>query len=888
MYPERESPYWKAIVGENWPQIPPRAWRDLETSARDGADALDPAEADRARRSFDELVTSSAGLQPVKDDLLAHQGTTRGFVDALVAAADTFGHMANLVDRTRDRILNIVDDALRRIQRATAEAEADAQAEADSEDPDDDGAAEARKRRRIAEILARARAEVAEVAQEALDEVGPRGLPELAAIAAALGQPNPWRTRPTGRGGAGGTGAGRGRPGVGDRIAGQLPPGLRTLPRGMRLPDGTFVPDIPALRDLRDLLRQLVPGSPLSRLPGSDLLGPDGTDGLEHGDAGRPEDGPVTVSPTRGQPPPATEQAAGPEPGGAPETGPAAGYFDGGGHAASAPGPEAAVGATDSHAPAEQVDPGVSQTRSDPGTVAAASDEGFVDSDDETSTTAGYFGSERQRDEVSAPDRGADSGFPGDLLTGTSGFTAFGAAAASAPVFAPQQGPPAAAPPPGASAPPGAGAPPGSAQLPDPRAAESRGPAVPPRISSPAGGPAVGGSGVTAPGASAAAPGIPGKGQPPARPAGEPVAATGADTGDDKPAAGSGDLMRDAVGAAMLASAAPTFMLGKRVDGDLVLARSILASLLAASEAATLGAAWALSVMRYDGGLTAFVTSNDGRGWLPPAVFLPRELSTPWVWSVAEGPGWEGFADPARILAEFAVAWGRRTGARLSAMVSSGPFDENLARQLGDVALEGGVEPCPFMDFTTAAPGLADRLELVSAPPVLERVAAVPADRLGSRGLDFAYDAHGRLAGAGPNPFASLGTSELRNRILQTILRGGPVQAQWWEDLRDADTLLAASILPLQLDVSRVPLGELRSEAAAGRSAADASTLRRLVAERRCDELVLLMSGEPSRQRLRDIVYAHGQVSEFLGSVPTAPTAPPTPRRPTITAGPNG
>ncbi|MEV5652518.1 hypothetical protein AB0L57_30075 [Nocardia sp. NPDC052254] len=857
MYPERESPYWKTIVGENWPNIPPRAWRDLATRARDGADALDPAEADRARRAFDELVHSSAGLQPVKDDLLAHQGTTRGFVDALVAAADTFGHAAALVDRTRDRILNIVDGALRDIGRVNAEPD------------DEDGPTAAERRDRIMGILARARAEVDQVARAALGEVGPQGFPELAAIAAALGQPGPWRRRPTGAGGAGGPGTRPGRAGNRDRFGPQVPPGFRTLPHGLRLPPGTFVPGAPALQDLRDLFRNLLPGLPVSQLPGFDLLGPEAGGALEHGDPAMADAPAVAAPPVQGRPAPGQLT----EPGYAPQIG----QMDGGAPAT----PMAATDTADAPAAThEYARTSSSQDDSEHDPITASpSDDGLVGDRTETTTMAAHSGDERHHDDESGP----ESDLRTDLFPGAVGTTAFGAAAGAAAqsaMFMPQQLPPAAAPPAGASAPPG------SASPPDPRAApgfDSRAPVVAPRVSAPTGGPAVGGPGVSAPGVSVPPPAAAGKGEPPARPPGDPVAATGSDQN-----AGSGEMMRDAVGAAMFASAAPTFMLGKRVDGDLVLARSILASLLAASEAATVGAGWAVSVMRHDADLTAFVTSNDGRGWLPPEVFLPREMSTPWVWSVAEGPGWEGFADPARVLAEFAVAWGRRTGARLSALVSSDPFDEILAGQLGEVALEGGVEPCAHMDFATAAPGLADRLELVSAAPVLERVAAVAPDRLGSRGLDFAYDAHRRLAGAAANPFASLGTGELRDRILQTILRGGPVQAQWWEELRDADTLLSASMLPLHIDVSRVPLGELRADAPVGRSAGEAATLRRLVAERRCDELVLLLSGEPSRQRLRDIVYAHGQVSEYLASLPSGPSTPEPARRPRITAGPNG
>ncbi|WP_227983741.1 hypothetical protein [Nocardia spumae] len=873
MNPERESPYWKPIVGENWPQISPRAWGHLETLARDGADSLDPAEAERARRAFDDAVRSSPGLQSVKDDLLAQQGTLRGFVDALVAAADTFGQMSSLVARTRDRILNAVDDALRRIRAAT-EAAAAAR-EKEKEEGGDGSEADARLDRKIREIVSDARAEVDDIAAAALREIGPQGLPELAAIAAALGQPGPWRSAPGGSDGPGGGplhrtprvgNGGPGRPGVNP---------LRPLLDRFGPLGGPFVPQIPGLRGLRDLLAPLGSQLPLSQLPEWDVVAPDGA-APHQGDTPAPADAPAGGAAVQVQPGAAPAPQAAPVGGGR--------SFD------SMP---SAGGPANTESPEHQV-ADIPAAPSDRGAAPAVPD-GAVDAGtgSDTQVVAARSTDERPGGDSSGPDLGTGSdtrtedpiGPVGPVGPASLGVVA--GMAAQTPMFTSQPPPSAAAQPPGAT--PHAGASPAA----DPRAtsgADSRGSVVAPRVTSaPSGAP---GSvpGVSAPGVSAPPAAGPAKNQPPGRHPSEAATAgagSGADSsGSDDKTAGSGELVRDAVGAAMVAAAAPTFMLGKRVDGDLVLARSLLASLLAAGAAPAVGVAWAVSVMRHDGGVSAFVTSNDGRGWLPPGVFMPRELSTPWVWSVAEGAAWEGVADPARVLAEFALAWGRRTGARLSALVSSAPFDEMLARQLGEVALEGAVGPSPTMDFSAPAPGLADRLELVSAPQVLERVAAIPPDRIGGRGLDFAFDAHQRLARSGPDPFASLGAAEHRHRILQTILQGGPVQAEWWEQLFDADQLLAASMLPLLADVSRVPVGELRSEGSSGRSATDAATLRLLVAQRRCNELVLLMSGEASRQRLRDIVYAHGQVSEYLASFPTDTVTPEPARRPTITAPP--
>jgi hypothetical protein len=646
---------------------------------------------------------------------------------------------------------------------------------------------------------------------------------------------------------------------------------------------GPFVPHLPSLQDLRDLLRPNGLQLPMSRLPGWDVVAPDDT-GPSAGHAPAPD------SETPAGPAVQVQPGSGPGPQAAPVGG---GRMVGPMSAPQADSGPPAPGVVAPEHPALDASP----DRSDTGVAESVSHHDSDGGDSRAGTDDS--GGERRTGESGAPDVTIGSGRRTDDATGSEGPPSWGVvagAAAQMSMLSPQQ--PAFAP----DRSPAANSPAAAGPTADPRttsAPDSRNSVAAPRVTSAPGGPTGSVPGVSAPGVTAPPATGPAKSQPPGRHTGEVGAGAHKSTGDhkspgsdepapgrDETAGGSGDLVRDAVGAAMVAAAAPTFMLGKRVDGDLVLARSLLASLLAAGAAPAVGTAWGVSIMRHDGGVSAFVTSNDGRGWLPPGVFLPRELSTPWVWSVAEGPAWEGLADPARVLAEFALSWGRRTGARLSALVSSAPFDELLARQLGEVALEGAVEPSPAMDFSTPAPGLADRLELVSAPQVLERVAAIPAERIGSRGLDFAYDAHQRLAVAGPDPFASLGAAELRHRIMQTILQGGPVPSQWWEQLFDADQLLAASMLPLLADVSRVPLGELRSERSTGRSASDSATLRLLVAQRRCNELVLLMSGEPSRQRLRDIVYAHGQVAEYLAAVPVDTVTPEPVRRPTITAPP--
>lgn len=315
-------------------------------------------------------------------------------------------------------------------------------------------------------------------------------------------------------------------------------------------------------------------------------------------------------------------------------------------------------------------------------------------------------------------------------------------------------------------------------------------------------------------------------------------------------------MVRDVVGAAMAAAAGPSFVLGEKVDGDLVLARTLLAGVLAAAPL-VVGHATAVAVMRHSGGVSAFLTTNEGRGWLPAGVFVPPELSTPWMWSVSDGSAWEGLSDPARVLAEFGVAWGRKSGARLTALASSLPIAGMLAAQLGEVATLGEVPASPEMDLSARTGKLVDRLELTASPRMLARVAAIPEDEIHARCVDLAVDAHQRVTRALGKAADALGAPAQRERILRAIQEGREVPEQWYDELRDLDDLLAASMVSRRFDASRVALGELRSEHAGAEGAA----LRAMVFERRCDELVLLLAGEPTRQRLRDAMYAHAQVT---------------------------
>ncbi|MEU6831340.1 type VII secretion target [Nocardia beijingensis] len=314
-----------------------------------------------------------------------------------------------------------------------------------------------------------------------------------------------------------------------------------------------------------------------------------------------------------------------------------------------------------------------------------------------------------------------------------------------------------------------------------------------------------------------------------------------------------------AVASAKDKEAEPAYVVGSQVNDDLVLARTLLGSVLAAVDS-PVGMAWSVSVMRGPGGVGIFITSNEGRGWLPAGLYLPREVSTPWNWdellSADDGAGspWEGVTDPARILAEFGLAWGAKANASLSALVSSGPIDPGLRSRFGEAAMEGLVGPSYDVDLHQFTPDTADRLGLAGSIAGLEHVSSVPDTGVRSRCVELAVDAHGQLGRSGPAPAEAATARRVRERILADLQAGRPVARELWDELRDADDLLAASMLGQRVDVGRVEVGQLRLDAGA-------SPLRGMVFERRCNELVLLLADEPSRQTLRDAVYAHEQIT---------------------------
>ncbi|MEV5840091.1 hypothetical protein [Nocardia sp. NPDC052112] len=331
------------------------------------------------------------------------------------------------------------------------------------------------------------------------------------------------------------------------------------------------------------------------------------------------------------------------------------------------------------------------------------------------------------------------------------------------------------------------------------------------------------------------------------------------------------------------------------MNDDLVVARTFLAAVLAATESTVVGVSWAVAVLRGSYGAGLFITTNEGRGWLPAGLFLPHEVSTPWLWDEILGDGagspsavWEGLADPARVLVEFGRVWGPKAGAALTALASSDPIDPKLRAEVGVGATEGMIRPTDDVDLRVPTMGTVDRLGLARSADTIDHPDVAPDAQVQDRCVELAAEAHTRLARTGPAPVEADEMARLRDRIIATLQAGQEVPRQWWDELRAADELLAASLLTRRVHAAQIGIGGLRV-------GDNVDALRTLVFHRRCTELVLLLDGETSWQRLRDQVYAYEQVVKHpaFADVPTAVAGPESGRYqwpvhvPRVTAGSN-
>ncbi|WP_454561761.1 hypothetical protein [Mycobacterium haemophilum] len=111
------------------------------------------------------------------------------------------------------------------------------------------------------------------------------------------------------------------------------------------------------------------------------------------------------------------------------------------------------------------------------------------------------------------------------------------------------------------------------------------------------------------------------------------------------------------VPASVVAPAAGAARAQQAVSPDVAAANALAWELQAACDERGYPLSWAVGVFRSSAGSETVVMSNDGSGYVPPGVFLPRNVrllvADPLV-DKAFCDRWFGWADPARVLVEYA------------------------------------------------------------------------------------------------------------------------------------------------------------------------------------------------------------------------------------------
>ncbi|MFE6862382.1 hypothetical protein [Nocardia sp. NPDC057668] len=304
-------------------------------------------------------------------------------------------------------------------------------------------------------------------------------------------------------------------------------------------------------------------------------------------------------------------------------------------------------------------------------------------------------------------------------------------------------------------------------------------------------------------------------------------------------------VLNSAFAAALAAAAAPAHNLGPAVDTDLVLARTLVAS-IAAAMPSTPGLACAIAVLQHGRRVSVFLTTNEGQGWIPGGFYLPEHLGSPWNWNEAD-PGWTSFADPAQILADFASRWSPRHGATMSAIASTHPIDLDLRTDVTAASFAESVRPEPILDLTRSAPGLLDRFAFAGnrEPHVLPRFdrAQLHRDRLG-------LVARCLTAAAMPSSHTRTGLdelSQLRTTIVAALRGARPVPDRWWESLYAGYGLLGADLITQRLHARRNRDARYTPD----------RHIQELLLNRRRTELVLLLRNEPTLRNRRELQYAY-------------------------------
>jgi hypothetical protein len=316
---------------------------------------------------------------------------------------------------------------------------------------------------------------------------------------------------------------------------------------------------------------------------------------------------------------------------------------------------------------------------------------------------------------------------------------------------------------------------------------------------------------------------------------------------------------------------APFLVVGETVDDDLVLASNLVAAIRTALADSAAGLEWAVAVGRISNRPVVMVTSTEGRGWVPPGLYLPREVNIAWKWESMLGFGnqsstvAENGGDPARTLVEIGLLASRRIPMSFTAVASSTAVTGDLSAFLGhEIAVRSHVSAVESeVDLSAPGVGLVDRLALVGSRSLRRRASPKSAREAEALCLELASTAHARLQAVLPAAGHEIVEHRtMRKEILAELLGERAVSpSTWGRFTATSENMLA---------VIRARRDEGVDSGARSHFERTGTDIRSLVFERRVDELLLALRGEPGKQAVRDSLYTYGQVVEH----PVVATAP--------------
>ena len=147
---------------------------------------------------------------------------------------------------------------------------------------------------------------------------------------------------------------------------------------------------------------------------------------------------------------------------------------------------------------------------------------------------------------------------------------------------------------------------------------------------------------------------------------------------------------------------------------------------------------WAAGMVAVSGGKHLVVTSDRGRGWMPPNAVLPASIEQPW--NRSEAAQWEGVLDPARVIVEYTAA----VGGVLTALASTNFSPPSVVAQVPFVYVDATERAHPELLTSPILRGpTATRFDLQISPGLRKsasRYITEPEQR--QQALACAYAAH--------------------------------------------------------------------------------------------------------------------------------------------------